>query len=561
MKNKLILAISFFFTFLNFGLFAGVNINNGNFYISYTDVSLKKYQSAFESITRTYNSKSTYVGLFGYGWGTKFETYLRAYPDGSLKVKEHGTGNTNLFTSPLMTNDLIEMMIDDLMEVILEEEGILNNPEAIASEIEKLKSDFTYRTNKWDAYVAQGVLEYTKDFPVGMEWNAFFTSTQQIVLTEEGYLRKEKSNIKTELFNLEGQLIKYDLGNGKFNTLSYSNNTLSSITTADGFTAKFNINTNGFVTRISFNDKEAVFTYEGKKLIYAIDTYHYQYKYEYDESYNLTKIIYNPVRLKGVAEDAQLMTYHPKTMYIKSITERSGNTVHYNYQVFYNEDGSVDDTHYATSITKKGFGDKLVTNTYEYFMGKKENGHHYTKKIITKITGIKTITEYDELCRFKPISIKRGRHTTTFAYNNRCLLTKKYSSRGDSINMKYHPTLEKITYVKNNDGITEFEYDAKANLTYAKNEKEVWVKLIYNEKDKVKTMLQADKELLFTYNKIGKPVKIVLKDVGSINVTYKENGKIKGVASEDGHKMALQVTQAFQDLLKLVKPAGVNLKM
>jgi hypothetical protein len=67
--------------------------------------------------------------------------------------------------------------------------------------------------------------------------------------------------------------------------------------------------------------------------------------------------------------------------------------------------------------------------------------------------------------------------------------------------------------------------------------------------------------LTFKYNALGKPVEIMMKKVGKINVAYDNYGEIKRVESKSGHKMALQVTQAFQNLLSIVKPAGVNLNM
>ncbi|MGY8909188.1 MAG: hypothetical protein ACKVIG_04890, partial [Flavobacteriales bacterium] len=245
---------------------------------------------------------------------------------------------------------------------------------------------------------------------------------------------------------------------------------------------------------------------------------------------------------------------------------RDGSIVSYEYPTFFKEDGTKDDHHYATKVTKKGYNGKLITNTYEYFIGTKENGGTYSKKIITTINGIKTSTEYDEICS-NPIQISRGRHTTNFKYNNRCLLIEKTSTKGDSIYMKYHPTSEKITYVKNDVGTYEFTYDDNLNLTYVEKDKEDWVQLVYNEKGKIISMTDGSttsekgRTLTFEYNKLGKPIKIVLKDVGEINVVYNNSGEIERVESESGHKMALQVTQAFQSLLALVKPSGVNLGM
>jgi hypothetical protein len=61
--------------------FAGVNLKNGNFYISYTDIIVPGGGMDLE-ITRTNNSKSTEKGWFGFGWGSDFETYVTVSADG-----------------------------------------------------------------------------------------------------------------------------------------------------------------------------------------------------------------------------------------------------------------------------------------------------------------------------------------------------------------------------------------------------------------------------------------------------------------------------------------------
>ena len=52
MKLKLTLTL-LILCFLSFNLKAGVNLKNGNYYVSYTDLLLQKYNSAFKNITRT----------------------------------------------------------------------------------------------------------------------------------------------------------------------------------------------------------------------------------------------------------------------------------------------------------------------------------------------------------------------------------------------------------------------------------------------------------------------------------------------------------------------------
>ncbi|WP_026776129.1 DUF6531 domain-containing protein [Polaribacter sp. Hel_I_88] len=567
MKNKIIINL-LIFTFLSFNINAGVNLKNGNFYISYADVLLKKYKSAFKKITRTYNSKSTEIGLFGYGWGTKFETSITVYPDGTLLVKEYGSGGKTIYSSNFISSDLTQLMIDDLIEVMQEEEDLELNPTSITNQIKKLKTNIEYRLKTWDKYVEKGLLENATDFPLGSEWESFTRGNQKITLTQKGFVRNQKNKNEKEIFNLDGKLIRYDLGNGEFTTLEYRNKILSKMVTADGTILNFESNEDGFVTKIYFNNEKknryAAFKYKDNSLIFSEDISGNQYAFNYDEANNLTKILYNPVRLPGIKEDAMLITYHPKTSFVKSITDREGETISYEYTNFFKDDGTKDDNHYATKVIKKGYDGNLVTNTYEYFIGTKQNGGTFSQKIITTINGIKTATEYDEICGL-PIKIERGKHITNFKYNNRCLLLEKTSTSGDFVSLKYHPTSEKLTYVKNNVAIYEFTYDENLNLTYAIKNSDKWVKLVYNDNNKILSMIdgnnetQKTNELTFEYNKIGKPIKIKMKDAGSINVTYDDAGEIERVSSDDGHKMALKVTQAFQNLLALLKPSGVNL--
>ena len=566
MRNKIIISL-LILSFLSFNLKAGVNLKNGNYYVSYTDLLLQKYNSAFKNITRTYNSKSTEIGLFGYGWGTKFETSITIYPDGTLQVKEYGAGGKTIYSSNFISSDLTQLMIDDLIEVMQEEGDLEMNPTAITNQINELKN-INKRLAKWDKYVEKGLLEYPTDFPIGSEWESFTRGNQKITLTEEGFVRNQKNKNEKETFNLNGKLIKYDLGDGNFTILEYTNNIISKMITGDGTELIFETNEKGFVTKIYFNNnnskKKSIYKYDKQSLIYSKDFRYNQYAFTYDENKNLTKILYNPVRLKGEKEDAQIMTYHPKTSFLKSITDRNGETISYEYPTFYKKDGTKDDHHYATKVVKKDYNGKRITNTYEYFIGTKQNGGTYSKKIITTINGIKTATTYDEICS-KPIVISRGIKTTNFKYNNRCLLIEKKSSDEDSILMKYHSTSEKMTYVKNKSGTYKFTYDNRLNLTYAIKNTKKWVKLTYDKNNKILSMKNGNKEteetneLTFEYNKMGKPIKIKMIDAGSINVTYNENGKIERVESQEGHKMALQVTQAFQNLLALVKPSGVNL--
>lgn len=73
------------------GALAAVNLKNGNFYVSYTDL---QRPDKFE-LERTYNSRSrTLATVFGYGWAYNFGGSLELLPGGVLRVRPHGAGGT-----------------------------------------------------------------------------------------------------------------------------------------------------------------------------------------------------------------------------------------------------------------------------------------------------------------------------------------------------------------------------------------------------------------------------------------------------------------------------------
>ena len=110
-------------------------------------------------------------------------------------------------------------------------------------------------------------------------------------------------------------------------------------------------------------------------------------------------------------------------------------------------------------------------------------------------------------------------------------------------------------------------YDLQGNLTRAENSKGHVIELDYGTTPLIQRMLETDRnsnnrhELLFKYNAMGKPVEITLSCVGKINVTYDEKGEIVSVKSDQGTKMALQVTQVFSNLLRVVQVAGTRMDM
>lgn len=88
MKTSLLLATALLAPLL---AEAGVNPQNGDFYISYNDI--RQQSDGHElKLVRTYNSLSRGRGWFGYGWGTRYETRLELLSGGNAAIHEMGVG-------------------------------------------------------------------------------------------------------------------------------------------------------------------------------------------------------------------------------------------------------------------------------------------------------------------------------------------------------------------------------------------------------------------------------------------------------------------------------------
>jgi YD repeat-containing protein len=198
--------------------------------------------------------------------------------------------------------------------------------------------------------------------------------------------------------------------------------------------------------------------------------------------------------------------------------------------------------------------------------------HHWTTATTTRTEGRKTIRVAEYFSTLDTAGIKRlsrviktdGPETEEIVLDEKEHFKRISKSDGSYSEYSYHPILGKVTLVATNEGRTDFSYDKLGNLIRASTGKGHQIILSYDRQGSIVRMVESDKtkqvrrELFFKYNAQKKPIKISMVGKGEINVTYDKRGEISNVESKQGAKMALEVTQAFQSLLSLVKMAGAS---
>lgn len=525
--------------------FAGVNLKNGNFYISYVDLLVPGAGEDLK-IQRTYNSRATEVGWFGFGWGSDYETYLTVAADGSVIVHENGTGATTRFTprEAIDPSGAVDRIIEAMRQRSSVSDSVASSlRERLLSNAE-LRQAYARRFNV-SANIADGTVLYANT-----------RGLQEIHKVSSGFERRFHDG-KVESFDQQGRLQRIRHKNGY--TVDLERNSQHQVVAIKDSEAKqifLSWHSNGRVQNVwSAGDVKAEYVYQGDNLVQSTDVGGNVYKYEYDSNHNMIAIHYED-------DTSKRIHYARRTQFVSKIVERNGEATEYAYES--NPDNP--EMHYWTTVTRTSPDGSKTQNRYEYEVKARPDGSQYTYRILTNVNGIETETIYSECCSL-PLRITRGNHVTTFEYNDDGLLTKKTSTSGEHVELEYHPEFKKITRVVNNQGWTQFEYDNRGNLSKAQNSNNQAVLLVYDRHGRITRMIDQNTQtnerrvLDFKYNTMGKPVEIAMQNVGKINVEYDNYGEIVSVESASGTQMAMKVTRAFQSLLSIVKPAGVNLSM
>ena len=499
---------------------AGVNPKNGDFYITYSDISLTSGEHELE-LTRTYNSKASGSGWFGYGWGSRYETRIVVMPDGSVVAHENGFGQANYY-APQDASGL-QSGVDKIVAAAVQHDR-LDAAEASALRRKLLASEEERRTS-----VAKYALK--TELPVGGYAQSDDCAAGRVSRVAQGYSRVACDGT-VDSFDLAGHLTRreqYGYAVDVHYAGDYPDRIEDSlgqkfflIWTADGHIAESRAETPEQIHHYYYDEKH--------NLLLDDKIRGYFYKFKYDSNHNLTNI--------GYLDDTHMdMVYDDKGL-ITSVTERDGSKASYAYRY----DPDHPEAHYWTTTTRVSAAGDTSTHEDEYNLASDGAGVEHMVALRHQSGERKQDVIMDEQGRIKTITNADG-HLTEFFY---------------------HPTLNKIRAVVTNEVSTVFTYNPHGELLRAYNTHGQLITLAYDSKRRIVRMTESNQSehtrrvLGFKYNAQDKPVLVSLQGKGNIDVSYDDKGEISSVTSKQGAVTALNVTQAFQTLLSMVQVAGVG---
>ena len=95
-------------------LWSVVDMKNANYSHSWVDVQL--VGSGYEmKVSRTYNSRTLFSGMFGYGWCSTYETKIRPTPEGNIELKECGAGSQVVYYPSKFKKKSIDKTVESIL--------------------------------------------------------------------------------------------------------------------------------------------------------------------------------------------------------------------------------------------------------------------------------------------------------------------------------------------------------------------------------------------------------------------------------------------------------------
>lgn len=547
--KKAILAVAFLFSIPTFAL---VDMKNANYSNTWTDMDVPG--SGYNlKIVRTYNSRSLFNGMFGFGWCSDFETSMEVTPEGNLRVTECGGGMEVTFSPREVTKKDIDATIATIITKIKERKKVGITESMLANLKLQLVDDDSLRSEYAKEYgISVPVREGTKFFANGREVENFEAN--------KGYYTRNLPDGSSQRFNMQGKLTHIYDKNGNFLKFEYDKDVVANIQDNNGRRLNFKYYQNKKVKSITGpNGLNVEYKFANLDDLSSVkNAWKFTYTYSYDELHNLTQANWPD-------KTSIVIKYDKKNDWVTSFTDRDKCVESYKYE-FSDKDPK---NHYWSSVKKTCGKEVVADNKYEFWYQTRADGKSFLQRVMTTVSGNITDISYHEVFG-KPTSIRRNDERVTFEYYPDGLVKVK-AGANSKMEFAYDPKVKKVSSVTNtimnekgkkvSVQNTQFKYDGKGNLTYAQNSDGQKINMTYDNRGRIATITdQAKKLVKIEYEeRYGKPSIVTRPGLGTIVVSYKSNGEINKVDSKEGPSVAMQVASIFNNLLGIIAPATAEL--
>ncbi len=541
MLKKIFYTILFCLLFSNQAL-SIVDVRLANYSDTWKDLEIPGSGYTFE-VKRTYNSRSLFDGMFGFGWCSDFETKFTIQPDGSIKLKECGDGRTVVFRTSDFTASDTKNAIAKVLSKIKETNRSFN-----ARNLKRLKTAMENDPKIFESYAKRyGVKSQIRANTV---YRSVQDRNETLVKTNKFFERTTITGEK-QRFNFKGMITHFYDPDGNYLHLKY-NKRGRLIKIADNNKRQLNFThyPNGKIKSISGpGGMNVSYKYKRQNDLVRVKTaWGNSYTYTYDQLHNLTRVTYPDKTFKAIKYDTD-------KDWVLGFTGRNKCTENFRYQMSPKNPRG----HYWVNVVKK-CGLRLDSKAkYEFWYKTKNTGGKYLARAKSVINNSSIDIYYSGVFE-KPVkTIKNGVTTLVSYYPNGLVKARRVGKK--TMRFKYNNKFNKVSELKAGNLRTVFNYGPTGNLINAKSTDGREVKLKYDKRGRVISLIdQAHRAVNITYdNRFGKPKKLSRPGVGDLVVQYRSNGDLRDVNSNQGPVVATQIASTFNGLLEIISPSGINL--
>lgn len=543
-KNILITLLFFGFVSISPHLAnAIVDLKNANYADAWVDFEVPG--SGYElRVNRTYNSRSLFNGMFGFGWCSEFETKLDITPEGNVKLTECGAGLEVLYQARGFDKKDIAGTVN---KIIAREKQ--DNKSSSAGYLKNLRKRL--QTEPYLRYQYAAKYKITSKAQKSSRFLANGVGPDYIEKKGNTYVRVNPEG-STQRFSADGKLKKMFDRNGNFLSFKYSGKKLVKVTDNNGRSLDFQYHpSNGKVKSVVSGKLKSFYKYKNQSdLIWVKAGNKKVFKFQYDNLHNLVRVTYPNKQFKEIK-------YKKSKDWVIGYRDLAGCRETYSYVV-----SKKTKDHFWSTIKKVCKKKVILQAKYEFwYKVKRDKTGKYLYKNKTIENGKVAIVVYNE--NGSPIRVTKNKKTSKFAYYPDGLLKSKTTPDGITTKLAYHKKFKKVIRVTKGKQVSRFKYDKKGNLYLASNSAGQRINLKYDTRGRIIYMKdQAKRVLTLKYEeRFGKPRYVERVGVGSISISYDTKGKIKKVSSKGGTTVAYQVANTFNNLLDLIQPSGVALSL
>lgn len=540
------------------GALAFVDTKNAGYTKTYRDAFLSSSNLPL-SIQRTYNSRSLYKGMFGYGWCSNLETRVEVRPDGSLLSVECGGGKEVLYiSSEAQANSSV--IVGKIMAEVKKNKSL---SAADIQDVENnLKKSSLLRSEMIRAFNLSGKAK------TGQVYRAVGQLGETVQFHGNRYVRKQASG-EVEIFNRQGQLVqKMDSSGNWIKLTRNSGGQITRVMDNKGRALRFQY---ASPTRIQVQGPGGLSVQYTKNkkddLVHVTNSRGESYTHRYDSYHNLISTKYPD----GTEEK---LKYNTSKDWVVGFVDRKGCVESYSY----NENKKNRD-HYWTDV-KKMCG-KKVTNfsRYEFWNKPHPAGGKYLYRARQKInTAGRRATSTDMIFDYRtgfPLSTTRNGVRTRFAYNADNTLKHRIEPLRKIYYLQYHskckkPQQVRIHYLHRSKPkkvvrkiSTALHYDpGKCHLLRASQKPSGrWVSVKRDFQGRIVDMWdQSKKRIVVAYNeRVGKPKSISRPGIGSVKLVYDKEGNADTSQTKADPAVAVQITTVFNGFLEIISPIAPDI--